>query len=81
MIWTYLVDPEPPSLYTKIQPQNVFGSGEEYFTCILPYMGMAPILFNDAGPFEQVINASSTEGPMWNLVKIGRAVSEKKKRR
>ena len=39
-------------------------------------MGMAPILFNDA--FEQIDNTSSTEGLMWNLVKIGQAVSEKK---
>ena len=79
MIWTYLVEHESPLLYTMIQPQSVFGSGEEYFMCILPYMGIAAILFNDAGQFEQVINASSTEGPIWNLVKIGRAVSERER--
>ena len=40
-------------------------------------MGMAAILFRDAKPFEQIINKPSTEGPMWNLVKIGQMVSEK----
>ena len=39
---------------------------------------MAAILFSDAEPFEQIINILSTEGPMWNLVKIVQAVSEKK---
>ena len=39
-------------------------------------MGMATILFNDAEPFEQSVNIPSTEGPMWNLVKIGQVVSE-----
>ena len=41
-------------------------------------MGMAAILFNDAEPFEQSVNIPSKEGPMWNLVKIGRVVLEKK---
>ena len=41
-------------------------------------MGMAAILFNDAEPFEQIDGTPSTEGPVWNLMKIGRAVSEKK---
>ena len=41
-------------------------------------MGMAAILFNGAEPFEQIVNIPSTEGPMWNLVKIGQVVSEKK---
>ena len=39
---------------------------------------MADILFNDAEPFEQTDNTPSTEGLMWNLVKIGQTVSEKK---
>ena len=34
-------------------------------------MGMAAILFNNAEPFEQIDNTPSTEGPVWNLVKIG----------
>ena len=40
-------------------------------------MGMAAILFNVAELFEQIVNIPSTEGPMWNLVKTGKAVSEK----
>ena len=41
-------------------------------------MGMADILLNDAEPFEHIDNTFSTEGPMWNLVTIGQATSEKK---
>ena len=33
-------------------------------------------LFNSAVPFEQTDNTPLTEGPMWNLVKTGQAVSE-----
>ena len=40
-------------------------------------MGMATILFNGTGPLEQIINNLSTEGPMWYVVKITQAVSEK----
>ena len=39
-------------------------------------MGMMELLF-DAEQFGQIDNISSTESPMWNLVKIGQAVSEK----
>ena len=39
-------------------------------------MGMAAILFNNAEPVEQIVNILSTEGPMWNLVRIGQVVSE-----
>ena len=38
---------------------------------------MAVILFNDAELFEQIDNTPSTEGPVWNLVKNGQALSEK----
>ena len=38
----------------------------------------AGLLFNDAELFEQIDYIPSTEGLMWNLVKIGQAVSEKK---
>ena len=38
-------------------------------------MGMAAIFFNGAEPFEQIVK---TEGPIWSLVKIASAVSEKK---
>ena len=41
-------------------------------------MGMVDILFSDAEPFEQIDNTISTKSPVWNLVKIGQAVSEKK---
>ena len=41
-------------------------------------MDMAAILFNCAEPFEQIGNTLSTEGPIWNLVKIAQAVLEKK---
>ena len=41
-------------------------------------MDMAAILFNGAEPYEQIGNTLLTEGPMWNLVKITQAVSEKK---
>ena len=40
-------------------------------------MGMVAILFNGVEPFEQIVNILSTESSMWNLVKIGQAVSEK----
>ena len=52
IIWTNLVDLESSMLYTKIQPWNFLGSGEEDFYVFLPYMGMAAILFNFAEPFE-----------------------------
>ena len=41
-------------------------------------MGMAATFFNEAEPFEQLYKTPSTEGPMWNLMKFGQAVSEKK---
>ena len=40
-------------------------------------MGMAAILFNGVEPFEQIVNILLTAGPVWNLVKIVWAVSEK----
>ena len=60
-----------------IQPQSFLSSGEEDFQVFLPYMSMAANLFNGVEPFEQILNIPSTEGPIWNLVKIGRGVSEK----
>ena len=41
-------------------------------------MGMAAILLSCAEPLERIGNILLTEGPMWNLVKIAEAVSEKK---
>ena len=40
-------------------------------------MDMAAILFNGAGPFEQIGNTLSIKGPMWDLVRTAQAVSEK----
>ena len=51
---------------------------KKIFKCFLPYMGMGAILFNGVEPFKQIVNTLLTEGPMWNLVKIAQAVSEKK---
>ena len=53
IIWLNLVDLKSQVLYTKIQPWSFLGSGEEYFRCFLPYMGIANILPNDAESFEQ----------------------------
>ena len=39
---------------------------------------MAAILFNVVEPFEQTINIPLTEDSIWNLVKTGQVVSEKK---
>ena len=39
---------------------------------------MAATLFTGVEPFDQIVNTPSTEDPMWNLVKIAQAVSEKK---
>ena len=61
-------------LFIKIQPQRFLGSGEEDFKVLLPYIGMTAILFSGAEPFKQISNTLSTEGPIWNLVKIAHAV-------
>ena len=41
-------------------------------------MGMAATLFNGIEPFEQIGNTLLTKVQMWNMVKIAKAVSEKK---
>ena len=64
-------------IYTKIQSQRFLRSGEEDFKVFLIYTGMAAILSNGAELFEQIGNALSTEGPMWNLVKSAQTISEK----
>ena len=53
-----------PILYLKIQPQSSLSSGEEIFKCLLPYMGMGASLFSDVKPFEEIVNITSTEGPI-----------------
>ena len=40
-------------------------------------MGIVAILLTCANHLEQIVNIPSIEGPMWNLVKTGQAVSEK----
>ena len=57
--------------------QSFLGSGEEDFLSVITYLGMAAVLFNVAEPFEQIGHILSTEGPVWNLVKIGQVISEK----
>ena len=76
IIWIHLVELESSMLHTKIQLQSFFGLEKSFK--FLPYMDMAAILFNCPEPFEQTGNTLSTEGPMWNLVKIAQAISEKK---
>ena len=41
-------------------------------------MGITAIVLSGVGPFEQMVNIPSIERSMWNLVKLGQAVSEKK---
>ena len=41
-------------------------------------MGIAAIMFNGLEQFELIFNTPSTEGLLWNVVKIGQAVSEQK---
>ena len=41
-------------------------------------MSMIAVLFKGTEPFEQIVNISLTEGPIWNLVKTIQAISEKK---
>ena len=40
-------------------------------------MRMAAIVFNDVELFEQFDNTPSIKGMMWNLMKLGQAISEK----
>ena len=77
IVWTNLLDLESSMLYNMIQPQSFLGSGEEDFQEFLPYMNMTAIFLlhgtiwtNWQYPFDRK--------PMWNLVKIAQAVSEKK---
>ena len=58
-------------LYTKIQPQSFLSSVEDVFTI---YMDMAAILFTGTDPFDQIVNILSTEGLMWNLMRIVQVV-------
>ena len=82
VIWTNLVDLVSSMLYTKIQPQRFLVSGEEDFEVVFFFFFT---IYEEGGLlvkwwelFEQIGNTLSTEGPMWNLVKIAQGVSEKK---
>ena len=57
-------------------PDAVYQDSVSGLFCVLPYMGIAAILFNGAEPFEQNVNILLAEGPMWNLVKIVRGFKE-----
>ena len=60
-----MADLESSVVYTKYQPQSFLGSGEEDFSTVcLPYMGMAAILFDGSGPFEQIGDTFLTEDLM-----------------
>ena len=63
-------------MINQVHPQSFLGSGGEDFF-FLSYMGMVAILFNGVKPFDKIVNIPLTEGPVWNLVKIWQAVSEK----
>ena len=67
-------------LYIKISLEAFSDLQKKIFLVLkfFPYMGRMAIMFNDAEPFEQIDNTPLTEGPMWNLLNIGPAVSEKK---
>ena len=46
---------------------------QKVFKLFLPYMDMAATLLKNAEPFAQINNTSSTEGLVWDLMKIGHA--------
>ena len=58
------VELEFPILYTKIQPQNLLGSGDEMFKACLIYMDMTAILFKVVEPYQQIVNILATDDPM-----------------
>ena len=63
---------------TKFQGHRPFGSREEDFLWVLPYMGMAAILVMLPGPFEQTFVPPPHGNATWNLVSFGPVVSEEK---
>ena len=63
-------------LYARVQPQRLVLE-KNIFMRFIPFMGTKATVFNGAEPLEQIVNTSSTEGTMRNLVKMGHAVSEK----
>ena len=65
--------------HTNFQGHRPFGSREEDFLRFLLYVGMAAILVNWPGPFEQNFIPPSHWGFTGNLASIGLVVSKKKK--
>ena len=65
-------------LHTKAQGHWPFGSGEEGFEGLLPYMGVAATMVMWPRPPEQTFVPSSHWGSIWNLALIDPAVFEKK---
>ena len=58
IIWIKKVDLESPMLYTKIQPQSFFGSGEEnIFKC---FCHVSAILLNGPWPFLQMFRGDNS---------------------
>ena len=78
IIWIHLVVLEHPMLHTNFQGHRPFGFGEEDFLKFLPYRGMAAILVMWPGTFEQTFVPPSHGGSTWNLILIGKVVSEEK---
>ena len=66
----------PDIIYQDSASKLSWFKRKRFLSVFSPYMGMAAILFSGAEPFEQIV-ISLTEGPIWNLVKIGQTVSEK----
>ena len=75
IILTNLVDLESPMLYTKIQPQSFLELEKKIFKCFYHIWAWQPSCSMIQNHLNSV-NIPSTEGPMWNLVKIGQVVSE-----
>ena len=63
------IDVELPMLYTKVQPLIFLSYGWEVFLVFYHMWEWQPS-FSGAESFEQIVNILSTEGPIWNLVKI-----------
>ena len=63
IIWTNYDGPKSPMLHTKPQGHWPFGSGEEDFWRVLPYMGVVAILVMWPRPREQTFVPRPTEAP------------------
>ena len=64
-------------LYTQIQPQSLFGSGEKRFLSIFTIYGHGSHLVQRCGTIWTSCLYSFNKTTIWNLVKIGQDVSEK----